>query len=614
MCGICGFTGGAGPEAVQAMADSLVHRGPDACGFFHDPEAGVRLGHRRLFVLDISGGAQPMENHAGDVVVVYNGEIYNHAELRAELVARGSRFSSSHSDTEVIVHGYEQWGMELPSRLNGMWAFAVYDKKRRGLFLSRDRFGEKPLFYAASRGAFVFASELSALRKHPAVSAEISQKGLAKYLAYGYVPAPASLCEGVSKLCPGENLWVDLDGPKISRRTFYRYSIRPDRSLPPRPSPETAEELCALLSDAVRIRLEADVPLGVLLSGGVDSGAVAAMAARHAGANRVRTFSMGFREKTFDESGKARSLARSLATDHREFLLSMDGARDLCPEIVARLDEPLADSSLIPTYVLCREVRREVTVALSGDGGDELFAGYDPFKALALADLYDRAVPRPVHRAVSLLASRLPVSHRNISLDFALKRTLRGLSHHRKLWNAVWMGPLGPEELCALFPFSVEEIYEDAIACWDSCPSPDLTDRTQEFFTHLYLGNDILVKADRASMMHSLELRAPFLDVRLADFASRLPAGYKFARGRGKRILKQALSRVLPRSVLDAPKKGFGAPVGPWFAQGFLPLAENGLLDRGFVSRMLSEHRKHKADHRLFLWAAYVLFAHAENR
>ncbi len=607
MCGICGFAGPGGREDLLRMTRALAHRGPDGEGFWEDPERPVFLGHRRLSVIDLAGGTQPMEDAEGRVVVVFNGEIYNHAELRAELTARGRRFVTDHSDTEVLVHGYLEWGTDLCRRLNGMWAFALFDRRTGGFFLSRDRFGEKPLFWTLHRGLFAFSSELSSLSLHPLVDTAVSPLSVKKYFAHGFIPAPASLYARVHKLPPGCLLTFGPGGAAPEVRPYWEFVIEPRE--PGKTDAELAEELSGLLSASVARRLMSDVPIGVLLSGGLDSSSVTAFASRHIQRKPLETFSIGFSDKSFDESAWAARVARLFSTDHHHAGLALDQARDILPEIAARLDEPMGDSSLVPTWLLCRETRKRVTVALSGDGGDELFAGYDPFRALAAARAWSALVPRPVHEAVRALAGLLPVSHANVSLDFAVKRTLRGLSYPPRLWNPVWMGPLSPRELADLFqePTDVEEVYQEAMALWDAHPRLSALDRALMFFTRFYLADGILVKTDRASMMHSLEVRAPFLDTDLADFARRLPSRYKLRRGVTKVLLKKAMERHLPRDVVHRKKKGFGMPVGRWFAEGGIRLSGPLWPGDGFTPRAVAEHRAGKADHRLFLYNAWLL-------
>jgi asparagine synthase (glutamine-hydrolysing) len=612
MCGISGFAGEGDLGALKRMNDAITHRGPDAEGLWRDERAGVHLGHRRLSIVDIGGGLQPMWTPDGALGVIFNGEIYNHLDLRAELSALGHQFRTDHSDTEVLLHGYRAWGPGFVNRLNGMWAFVLYDRNQRRLFCSRDRFGKKPFYYSVRNGTFIFASELGALRKHPLAPTQVSPRSLKKYFAYGYIPAPSTILDGVQRLPGGHSLTFDLATRQARVEKYWDFVIEPFESLPADPEAEWGERLVELVSSAVKRRLMSDVPLGFFLSGGIDSSSVAALATRHMDRARMNTFSIGFEEASFDESRYANQVASQLGTRHHPDVLSLEKARSLLPEIIGRLDEPMGDSSLLPTYLLCRHTRAHVTVALGGDGADELFAGYDPFRALRAARAYARLVPQPVHEAVRLVMSRLPVSHANMSLDFRIKRTLRGLSHPPRLWCPVWMGTLDPGEIAELFrePVDLEDLYSEAIEQWDACRQPDIVDKVLQFYTKLYLQDDILTKVDRASMMHSLEVRAPYLDIELVDFVRRIPHRYKYRRGVTKYILKKALEPVLPRDILYRSKKGFGVPIGSWFRQGMLEFdeeADRGPLDPHFVHRKYEDHRAGRSDQRAFLWNAWLL-------
>jgi len=612
MCGICGFIGKGDVETLTKMNNVLSHRGPDGEGYWHNAEEAVYLGHKRLSIIDLEKGAQPMWSRDGRVGVVFNGEIYNHRSLRQELSKNGHLFETDHSDTEVLIHGYREWGFDLPNKLNGMWAFALYDRDRKLLFLSRDRFGKKPLFYSLQNGTFAFASELNALINHPGILSEISSRSLKKYFAYGYIPAPHSLYERVYKLPGGSNLVLDVPALRVQVQRYWEFVLEPFDRIPEQPEEVWGEELRALLEEAVKKRLMSDVPLGIFLSGGIDSSAITAFAGKHIQEGQLKTFSIGFDDASFDESLHAEAVAELFHTDHYKESLSIERARNLLPDIVSKLDEPMGDSSLLPTYLLCQSTRKHVTVALGGDGGDELFAGYDPFRALRMAEFYNRFVPRPLHRAIALAVSLLPVSHRNMSLDFKLKRTLRGLTFHKSLWNPIWLGPLSPEELTSLFQerTDIEETYEEAILCWDSCTQKNMVDKTLQFYTRLYLQDDILVKVDRASMMHSLEVRAPFLDIDLVNFVRRIPHNYKFRHGQTKYLLKKALGTVLPRSVLFRAKKGFGAPIGKWFQENSLRVQSGRfekLMNRRFIEAYAADHQVRRKDHRAFLWNLWLL-------
>jgi asparagine synthase (glutamine-hydrolysing) len=618
MCGLAGFVGRGSVEDLRRMNAALAHRGPDDEGAWVDEAKGVFLGHRRLSIVDIGGGHQPMWTEDGQLGVVFNGEIYNHVELRAELAALGCRFQSDHSDTEVLLHGYRSWGRDFTNRLNGMWAFVLYDRAAGSLFCSRDRFGKKPFFWALRDGAFVFGSELSAIRRHPAgASASVSRRGLQKYFAYGYIPAPHSLYEGIHKLPGGHSLTFDITTQRVDVRKDWDFVIEPFDTLPADPEREWGERLIELLSAAVKRRLMGDVPLGFFLSGGLDSSSIVALATRHIDRSLIHTFSVGFDEASFDESAYSTEMAQRLGTHHSLDVLSLEKAAALLPEIAAKLDEPMGDSSLLPTYLLCRHTREKVTVALGGDGADELFAGYDPFRALRAAELYGRLVPRPLHAAVKLMMSRLPVSHANMSLDFKIKRTLRGLSHPASLWCPIWMGSLDPRELSELFdaPVDVEDVYSEAIEQWDACRQRDLVDKVLQFYTKLYLQDDILVKVDRASMMHSLEARAPYLDSELVDFVRRIPHAYKFRKGETKYLLKRALESILPHSVIYRSKKGFGVPIGRWLSEGMLPIDPGAIpgLDRRFVQSRLDAHLQGRSDERAFLWSFWLAQTYAAS-
>lgn len=606
MCGIAGFFGAGDETTLHRMTRRIAHRGPDDEGHLIDREHGVYLGFRRLAILDIAGGHQPMTTADGLLSIVFNGEIYNFAELRRELQALGARFVTDHTDTEVLLHGWRQWGRDLPNRLNGMWAFALYDRRTREVFLSRDRFGKKPLFYFAGPRTFAFASELTALREHADVPATLDELALKKYFAYGYVPAPRSFLSRVAKLPAGHSLTLKLSD--LSHRVERYWHYEP-ASIPTNEN-DAVDGFRAVLDAAVKRRLVADVPVGCFLSGGIDSSFVTALAARHAGKERIKAFSIGFAEASFDETHYARMVAAHIGAEHEIQTLDIQRALDILPDLAARLDEPIADSSILPTYLLCAHARKFVTVALGGDGADELLAGYDPFRALRFARWYESLVPRPVHRAVSLVVAKLPVSHRYMSFDFRLKRTLRGLGHPAKKWLPVWMAPLSPGELETLFgsPVDLDELYSEAIDAWDQCESDDPVERTIAFYIRLYLQDDILVKVDRASMLHSLEVRAPFLDIEVVDFLRKLPASMKLRGGTTKYLLRRAARTILPDEIIDRGKQGFAVPVGRWLRDGRLP-ASVPTINPEFWQGLAREHGAQSADHRLALWAEWIFGA-----
>lgn len=610
MCGIAGFIGRGDEAVLTAMTDALAHRGPDGEGRFVDRDQAVYLGHRRLAVIDIELGRQPMWNEDGRVGVVFNGMIYNHAALRTELLARGHVFRSDHSDTEVLVHGWEEWGLDLLGRLNGMFAFALLDRRTSRLILARDRFGEKPLFYGSGPGGIVFASELSAILSHPSYrAAPMDPAAIRKYLAYGFFPAPLTPYRSIAKLPQGHALEIDIRTQETHQHRYWRFAIEADPA--PVSNPDgLAEELDGLLTKAVALRLDSDRPLGIFLSGGLDSSTILSHAAQLRPPASIESFAIGFNEESFDESVYAAQMAEHVGSNHRTEMCDLETAKALLTDLPSIIDEPLGDNSILPTYLLCKFAKRHVTVALSGDGGDELFAGYDPFRVLAKADLYHRLVPRPVHAAVAAMAARMPPSDRNMSLDFKLNRGLRGLGLRAALWNPVWLGPASPSDIADLVsqPVDVEELYSEAISAWDKSASPGLVDRTLEFYTNFYLADDIMVKSDRAGMRNSLEVRAPFLDNDVTDFARRLPASVKLRGNVTKWVLRQSAARRLPTNLLERRKKGFGIPLARWLRD--MPEAVLGqphMLNADTLHRFWQEHHDRKRDHRGALWCALTL-------
>lgn len=619
MCGIAGFIGAGDRDVLDAMCDSLAHRGPDGSGRWHDLDADrpVWLGFRRLVVLDPEGGAQPMCVDGDRLVIVYNGEIYDSDLLRRELEATGVRFRSDHSDTEVLLRAYDHWGPSVVARLSGMFAFAIFDRDKQRLFFARDRFGKKPLYYSQTRDGLVFGSELTALIHHPEVDRTWCRISLARYFALGFLPAPHTLYRSIRKLPGGHSMTYDLRTGHLEIERFWEYRIRPSDP-PPGDPDDWAEELRELMDRAVRRRLRADVALGFFLSGGVDSTAILAFAARHLDSSKLLTFNVGFKEPSFDESSFARKAAAHYGAQHNETTLDLGVARDLLPNVLERMDDPIADGSLLPTYLLSRFAREKLTVALCGDGGDELFAGYDPFRALSFAKFYNSVVPGFLHRMARELVERLPVSDRNMSLDFKLRNALKGMSYREELWNPVWLAPIDPRDLEFLFEdgFSIEEIYADVIESWGRCDSPNLVDRTLEYYARFYLSGNLLTKMDRASMQCSLEVRSPFLDNDLVDFVVRLPADVKLRLGSRKWLLKKSLARLVPDYILDRPKKGFGVPMASWLKRWPRPnfsLTYDLGLNTTFLEKCWREHQSGVADHRGLLWAWITIEKHADG-
>lgn len=627
MCGIAGFVQkddcpatGDVKAVLRAMTDTLRHRGPDGEGIAVSGPAA--FGHRRLSIIDLATGDQPMANEDGSVMVVFNGEIYNFGELRPELEKRGHRFKTR-SDTEVILHAYEEYGDACVERFNGMFAFGLWDGRKRRFFAARDRMGKKPFHYALRGDTLVFGSEIKALLKHPAVRVEITPATLARYLAFGYVPAPETIYDGVRKLPPGHCL--EYQGGRLTVRPYW--SVEFDRvPLAGLTEDELQRRFLELLQDSVRLRLISDVPLGVFLSGGVDSSAVTAMMCRLMPPKDVKTFTIGFREGRYDESAHARRIARHLGTDHHERTLDEGMMLERLPGLIANLDEPFADSSISPTSLVSEFARTQVTVALGGDGGDELFAGYETFWEDLAASRYGRlprwlrrgAMEWPLRTGFGLL--RLPRLERAVqylgdAADAPEERRFAAWSEMALSGN-VRRGLLERSGRAG----DDADVYADVAAYYRSAMGQSRLRRVQHQFQKLYLPDDILAKVDRASMGWSLEVRAPLLDPRVVDFANSLPDPLKLRGRTGKVFLKRALRGLLPEETLERPKMGFGIPLAEWLRGGLRSrveevldarfLVEQGIFRPEPLRRAWGEHLSGRRNHRGMLWtvAAFQLW------
>jgi asparagine synthase (glutamine-hydrolysing) len=617
MCGICGVAGGdpaGGRELVGRMCAALVHRGPDDEGIAQLDN--VTFGMRRLSIIDLEGGHQPMHNEDSSVWVVQNGEIYNHVELRALLTGAGHSFNTQ-SDTEVLVHGYEQWGEAMVERLNGMFAFAVLDRRKGAVLLARDRMGIKPLHYAIAGKRLVFASELKAMLRDPALRNGIDPAALDDYLAYEFVPSPGSIVRGISKLEPAHTLTFSVADGSHRLRRYWSPELGAGEMAPRRSLDEECDELRSVLRESVRKELISDVPLGVFLSGGLDSSAVAAMMTQLGG--EVKSFSVGFADPSFDESRHARQVAQHLGTEHRELTLEPGMLLGLIPQLPSLLDEPLGDASIIPTYLLSEFTRRHVKVALGGDGGDELFAGYPTLQAHRLAAYYLKA-PGVLRKAlVEPMVRRLPVSRSNLSFDFRAKRFVAGAGYPVAERHQRWMGSFAAEERAALLSHETREQLSANGAHEMNLGQTAYADPLNQVLLmdmRLYLENDILVKLDRASMMASLEGRVPLLNNDFVEYATHLPVNMKLRGFRSKYLLKRALRGILPDQILNRPKKGFGIPVADWFRG---PLQEQllsvlsperirrkGFFDPREVQRLVEDHVSGRRDNRKQLWTLFA--------
>ena len=633
MCGIAGgsWTGRATPlaaETLRRMTDALVHRGPDDSGAYFassqgDVGGGAALGFRRLSIIDLSGGHQPMSNEDESVWIVFNGEVYNYRELKPQLESLGHCFRTS-SDTECIVHAYEQWGRDCVAHLRGMFAFAIWDDRRRTLFLARDRMGQKPLVYRLEEGRLSFASELKALLQIPGAPREIDPLAVADFVALQYVPHPRTIFRGYSKLPPAH--WAEFNATS-GQFTVQRYweapFLRPGSaadSNPVRNVQEWAAELRETLSEAVRIRMRCDVPFGAFLSGGVDSTIVTGLMQQHS-ERPIQTFSIGFTEKRFDERSYAREAASRLGTDHHEFVVDPSSV-EMLPKLAWHYDEPFADSSAIPTMFLSQLMRQQVTVALTGDGSDELFAGYDRYQAVDLASRIDR-LPGLLRKLLTAsIWQKIPASVEQKSRLRQVKRFMAGLSQSSQRRYANWVSIYDDARRPALFSADFRQTlagYDPASFIMDAyarCTEPDLVQRTCCVDTETYLPCDILTKVDIASMAFSLECRSPFLDHHVVELAARIPREFKLQGRRGKRILIQTFSDLLPAAIQTRKKMGFGVPLDHWFRNSLREFLSETLLDphslnRGYfepatVRRLIDEHTTSKWDHSSRLWLLLV--------
>ncbi len=623
---MCGFVGWINrdprqpvdPALLARMNRMLAHRGPDDEGLHVDGPVG--LAHRRLSVIDLSANAaQPLFNEDKTVAVVFNGEIYNYPALRRELVLAGHVFTTQ-SDTEILVHGWEEWRENLVPRLDGMFAFAIFDRTAGQLFLARDRFGKKPLFYAFLDDAFLFSSEIKALREHPGFDPEPDPVAIRQFFAHDYIPSPRTIYRRCRKMRPACSMSLPiqrLDDPPVETEYWqlaYEDKISPSSAV-------AVEHARTLLRDAVERRLMSDVPLGALLSGGLDSSTVVALMRRIMPDGDIQTFSIGFPEATYDETSYARTIAGCFRTTHHELVVTGTDVVNELGAIHKHMDEPFADNSILPTALLCRFARERVTVALGGEGGDELLAGYEPFRAYRLLGRGEAIIRlfRPALRQVEKLLS---ATDRNMSRRFKLHHFLQGfppeIPRGEGLHLPLWMASLPPEEQAEFFrdnkeEFDWREIFAASLRAFATPTFMHPVDRMIQWYLKVYLHDDILAKVDRAGMMHSLEVRSPFLDTAFAEYTARLPVRFKIRWNTRKALLRQMMRGILPDSILARKKKGFAMPVAAWLRGELRPLlremSDENLLRRqdlfepAAVGRMLNEHLDGKTDHRKQLWA-----------
>ncbi|MDP2913215.1 MAG: asparagine synthase (glutamine-hydrolyzing) [Candidatus Omnitrophota bacterium] len=621
MCGICGYVNldkrpVSDDNILRKMTSALIHRGPDDEGFFI--KDNVALGHRRLSIIDLEKGHQPICDETSPLCIVYNGEVYNFPELKTELINKGNVFST-HSDTEVVLKCYRQWGPDCLNRFNGMFALAIWDGRDKTLFLARDRFGKKPLYFGTFGRTFIFGSELKSVFSHPEVIMDVDRMSLGKYFAYDYIPSPRTIIKGIAKLEPGH--WLVLKNGEVKKKRYWDFRFEIDGSKKTDLA-VTKKMLLETLRESVRKRLISDVPLGVFLSGGIDSSAVVAMMAGLMDPQDIKTFSIGFKERSYNEAPSASLIARKFRTDHHEKILSAEMMLDALPGIIDIIDEPFADSSIIPTYMVSQFTRETVKVALGGDGGDELFMGYPSFIAHRIAALYDRA-PSAAKRAVRLFSNRVPGKAHYMSLNFKLKRFLKGASFSEAERHQIWIGSFYPPEQRLLFRdasdealFDPHNIYDESSAYFNRYPGISNMDKVEYLYIKTYLPDDILTKVDRASMAVSLEVRAPFLDKEIADFAAAIPNSLKMRGFRTKHILKEALRGIVPNATIDKPKHGFAAPVGAWFRKELKELLldtfrkdvieKDGLFNYEYIDSLFKDHFSGRAEYGRNIWSLFI--------
>lgn len=616
MCGICGVTyfdqsRGVLESEVQGMCDVIRHRGPDDEGLLVKKNFGI--GMRRLSIIDLATGHQPISNEDGSIWIVFNGEIYNHLELRNELIQKGHKFKTN-TDTEAIVHAYEEYGESCPEKLNGMFGFAILDFKNQTLFLARDRLGIKPLYYYHDSEKFAFGSELKSILQIEGVPRNVDLRALDIYLTFEYIPSPFSIFEKISKLPPGHSL--TLRNGKISIKEYWDLQFAEKQAS----EDELCERLIELLQDAVKIRLMSDVPLGAFLSGGIDSSTIVALMSRVMD-RPVKTFSIGFKEDTYNEAEYARTVARHFKTKHHEQIIEPN-ALELTENLVGFLDEPFGDFSIFPTYLVSKMAREFVTVSLSGDGGDELFAGYDTYLANKMAGSYER-IPRFMHKGlIEPVLDRIPPTEKKKGLINRAKRFSEGMRLPADLQHTRWMIFLQEAEKLRLYSQDMQhelkgvDSFEFIRNYFRRSQTSDDLNRQLYVDIKSYLVDDILVKVDRMSMATSLEARVPFLDHRFVEFTATIPSSLKL-KGKGtKYLLKKAMSPHLPQEILTRGKEGFSIPIKNWLKNELRDLMQDvlspdkvkreGFFEPTFVEQLKEEHLTGKENHSHRLWAMMV--------
>lgn len=609
-------------DILKNMNDKLSHRGPDDEGYFTN--RNVAIAHKRLSIIDTStSGRQPIFNEDKTISVVLNGEIYNYLDIRNLLTKNGHVFHTQ-SDTEVIVHAYEKWGIDFLNKLDGMFSLALYDIRNNRIVLARDPFGKKPLYYTMQNDMFLFASELKAFFSYPGFDKTIDMKSLNMYLAYEYVPAPYTIFKNCYKLPRASYIILDTQNPSPTPKpvSYWDIEYEPKINITEDKAIDTFRDL---IRQSIKKRLMSDVPLGLFLSGGIDSSSILAFMRDLLPTENIKTFSIIFREKSYDESNHARLVAKHFSSQHHEALLEANTMVDVLDEVISNLDEPFADASIIPTFLLCKFAKKHVSVALGGDGGDELLAGYDPFIALKFAALTEK-IPSSLMPYVKNMAKYVPISPSNMSIGFKFRHYLKGFVPYTRnnveLRNSLWLGSFDLDSQrsllkpCHTTSLAYEDIYKATINHQNKKLASGKIDRLIDNYTNIYMHDCILVKVDRASMMNSLEVRSPFLDKNLASFVSHLPEKMKMKGFDRKYILKKSVADKLPSQIINRKKKGFGIPLSNWLRgnleQTMRETFSNdninnvGLFNSSYIDKLMSDHLTNKWDNRKELWTLLV--------
>lgn len=621
MCGIAGFTSFFTEDydksqVITTMCEAISHRGPDEWGQNHIDQ--VSFGHTRLSIVGLADGQQPMTDIQGDLIITFNGEIYNYKELKEKLVKEGFEFRTS-CDTEVVLAMYRKYGKECFGYFNGMFALAIWDRRSQEMILARDRAGKKPLFYYLNNGDIVFASELKSLVKHPKFVKKLSAKGLHKFMTYEYIPGPYSIFENTYKLEAGQFMIVSKD--KIHKDFYWNYPSHQFHGRTVASEEQAVSDIDKLLNDAVRLRLQADVPVGVFLSGGVDSSLVTAVACKQQG-KPIKSFSIYFNEKSYDESEYINLVVKKFGLDHHSEYVSVQDMLGLVGNLGKIMDEPMADASLVPTYFVSKLAASKMKTVLGGDGADEIFAGYPTYLANKLVNIYN-IVPYElrefISRSLQQGSSLIPSSNKNMSIDFQIRQFLRGAGVAGEIRFFKWMAGFTEQEKESVLSKEMQHnllgdfAYEDVGRYLSRVNIHGELDRLLYLSQKMYLTDDILVKVDRASMMNSLEVRAPFLDYRIVEYAASLPERYKLKRFTGKYILKELARKYLPDAIIDRPKKGFGIPLSEWLSGELKPvmmdllskdrLDSQGIFEYAGVKTLIDQHASGKLNQRKLLWS-----------